>query len=110
MLRKKKENKEQELEKAKKLLEEAAELEKLKAEQSQSTPVIATGTQAAEQPQPTKEELSILSKHVEYYSKNYRGIFNPAENPAQIVNPMDAEIASLLFGILQELRAIKEKM
>ena len=114
-----KKDKEKELMKAKKLIEEAEAINKQKEEQAKPTPIVTSTPKAVEAteptevneepvPKPSKKEVEELKQSVDYYTKNYRGLFNPNDNPIQTINPMDAEIANLLFGILQELRMIRQ--
>lgn len=92
---------------ARKLIEDAEKLETEVKKQQEVTPIIDT---AASHKQPTPTEIKEIEEQAKYYQDNYRGIFNPTETPAVTTAPMDAEIASLLFGVLQELRKIKEKL
>ncbi len=63
--------------------------------------------QETKQP-PTPEEIAEIKEQMDYYGKNYRGLINPVDLPSQTINPVEAEIASLLFGILQEIRKLRE--
>ncbi len=106
-------SKTQKLEEARKMVEEAEKAEAEKLEQAKETPVIssaaeeipkeekATIEEKKEAPPPSKEEIAKLEEQIQHYNKNYRGLFNPNEMPT---GAMMGEIASLLFGILQELR------
>jgi len=109
---------EKELIKAKKELAEKAKIEKMKAEQQKPEEIVETNNELPNPPEelntpeaPTisEEELQKIKEQVEYYNKNYRGIFTPTDFAwSKPADPIYCETNSLLFGILQELRALND--
>ena len=93
---------------AQKLVEEHKKLEQEIQQQKEQVSVIETKPQKAAAPNP--QEIKELEEQVHYYASNYRGIFNPAELPSVSQQPMQAEIACLLFGCLTELKKIRETL
>ena len=76
----------------------------VKPEPAPVTQVIDTAATAApEMPKPTAEELTEIKEQVDYYNKNYRGLFS-------FENPLPSEMANLLFAILQEIRKLREEV
>lgn len=93
-----------ELEKAKKLLEEEEKVQKLKEEQAQETPTIATNAVIKQVPKEEADKIvAELQESIDYFQTNYAGLFEP-KDLQQLGTPADSLQASLLFGILAEQR------
>lgn len=104
----------------KKELDEAEKLEKMKTEQAKPAEMIDTMPEAPV-PQPTKaeqeaepeqakpelstEQIEQIQENVKYFRENYMGIYTPQDMGC---SESDATIASLLFGVLIELKKIND--
>ena len=109
IMEKVKENKEaRELEKAKKIVKKHEEVEALKKEQAQPTPTIETNAEVKQMPKEQAQEITEkLQENITYFQNNYAGLFEP-KDLTQVGSTGDAVQASILFGILSELKKIRE--
>ena len=98
------------IEEARRLLEEEEELQRTKQEDMADTPIMETTPKTDMQGQKTPQEAEIelppwAKENIAYYQERYMGMYMPQD----FTTPGTVQ-CNLLFGILAELRAIKEEI
>ena len=74
---------------------------------AEPTPVIETDENSAEETAANTEIEALLKVQVDYYQKNYQGVFSEDLFNKITQNHISAEIASVLFAIMSEIRYMR---